>query len=260
MWYHHDECPAHYARNVRDTLNEMFPDRWIGRGSRICWPARSPDQTPLDFFLAKAEALANRLQQVLEGRAEVAHPTKHGELRVSGLDDSVRPEEVAAAITTIGGCSVEGVTTGSIRSSPNGLGTLWVRCPLAVARKLATAGRIKVGWISARVEALRARPLQCYRCLEMGHTQQRCTAGVDRSHRCYCCGDSNHRAGQCPAANLKCPLCTDLGRPTGHRLGARACAPPSRPASERAAGTPAEGVAMQRPNEDPGWGEAMVTA
>ncbi|KOC61830.1 hypothetical protein WH47_06168, partial [Habropoda laboriosa] len=25
--------------------------RWIGRGSRICWPARSPDLTPLDFFL-----------------------------------------------------------------------------------------------------------------------------------------------------------------------------------------------------------------
>jgi hypothetical protein len=25
--------------------------RWIGRGGRIAWPPRSPDLTPLDFFL-----------------------------------------------------------------------------------------------------------------------------------------------------------------------------------------------------------------
>ncbi|KOC58651.1 hypothetical protein WH47_05396, partial [Habropoda laboriosa] len=214
---------------------------------------------------AKAEALAKRLQEILQDRARVAHPTKCGELRVSGLDESVKAEEVALAIATFGGCSVEGVRTGTIRSSPNGLGTLWVRCPLMVARKLATTGRIRVGWISARVEALRARPLQCYRCLEVGHTQQRCTAGVDRSGRCYRCGDSAHRAGQCPAADPKCPLCTDLGRPTGHRLGARACAPPSkkgraRPVERQGAGTQEGGVATQRPNEDPGRGEAMVTA
>ncbi|EZA47264.1 hypothetical protein X777_16427, partial [Ooceraea biroi] len=36
------------ARNI---LNESFPDRWTGRGGRISWPARSPDLTPLDFFL-----------------------------------------------------------------------------------------------------------------------------------------------------------------------------------------------------------------
>ncbi|EZA51886.1 hypothetical protein X777_09189, partial [Ooceraea biroi] len=36
-----------FARNI---LNESFPDRWIGRGGRISWPARSPDLTPLDFF------------------------------------------------------------------------------------------------------------------------------------------------------------------------------------------------------------------
>ncbi|EZA60089.1 hypothetical protein X777_13914, partial [Ooceraea biroi] len=37
-----------FARNI---LNESFPDRWTGRGGRISWPARSPDLTPLDFFL-----------------------------------------------------------------------------------------------------------------------------------------------------------------------------------------------------------------
>ncbi|KOC58761.1 hypothetical protein WH47_00008, partial [Habropoda laboriosa] len=58
-----------------------------------------------------------------------------------------------------------------------------------------------------------------YRCLEVGHTQQRCTAGVDRSSRCYRCWDPTHRAGQCPATDPKCPLCTDLGRGRGGLRG-----------------------------------------
>ncbi|EZA55778.1 hypothetical protein X777_03953, partial [Ooceraea biroi] len=31
-----------FARNI---LNESFPDRWIGRGGRISWPARSPGES-----------------------------------------------------------------------------------------------------------------------------------------------------------------------------------------------------------------------
>lgn len=50
--YQHDGAPAHYALAVRQFLNENF-DAWIGRGvdAFIPWPARSPDLTPLDFFL-----------------------------------------------------------------------------------------------------------------------------------------------------------------------------------------------------------------
>lgn len=52
MWYQHDGAPPHYARVVRNYLNQEFPDRWIGRGSEtIQWPPRSPDLTPLDFYL-----------------------------------------------------------------------------------------------------------------------------------------------------------------------------------------------------------------
>lgn len=51
MWYQHDGCPAHYFRGVRDWLNENFPDRWIGRGGPLPWPARCPDLTPMDYYL-----------------------------------------------------------------------------------------------------------------------------------------------------------------------------------------------------------------
>ena len=51
MFLQLDGCPAHFAANVRQYLTEMFPDRWIGRGSLFPWPARSPDLTCLDFYL-----------------------------------------------------------------------------------------------------------------------------------------------------------------------------------------------------------------
>lgn len=51
MWLQHDGAPAHYHRIVRDYLTEAFADQWIGRGGPVSFPARSPDLTPLDFFL-----------------------------------------------------------------------------------------------------------------------------------------------------------------------------------------------------------------
>lgn len=50
-YFQQDGAPAHFAKRVRDYLNEKFPLRWIGRMGPIAWPARSPDLTPLDFFL-----------------------------------------------------------------------------------------------------------------------------------------------------------------------------------------------------------------
>ena len=51
MWYQHDGAPPHFARAVREHLNAEFTQRWIGRAGTVAWPARSPDLTPLDFYL-----------------------------------------------------------------------------------------------------------------------------------------------------------------------------------------------------------------
>lgn len=51
MIFQHDGCPAHFQRDVRGHLDEAYPARWIGRGGPVPWPARSPDLTPLDFYL-----------------------------------------------------------------------------------------------------------------------------------------------------------------------------------------------------------------
>ncbi|KZC03837.1 hypothetical protein WN55_01768 [Dufourea novaeangliae] len=53
MWYQHDGCPTHYSLIARWELDEKFLNRRSGRGGPISWPARSPDLTPLDYFLCK---------------------------------------------------------------------------------------------------------------------------------------------------------------------------------------------------------------
>lgn len=49
--YQHDGAPAHRSNDATDWLDENFP-QWIGFNSDdIKWPPRSPDLTPLDFFV-----------------------------------------------------------------------------------------------------------------------------------------------------------------------------------------------------------------
>jgi len=51
LYFQHDEAPAHFCRQVREILNAHYPNRWVGRGGPIIWPARSPDLNVLDFFV-----------------------------------------------------------------------------------------------------------------------------------------------------------------------------------------------------------------
>jgi hypothetical protein len=51
MYSQHDGAPSRYTRLVMQHLNDTFSNRCIGRGSTIGWPPRSPDLTPLHFYL-----------------------------------------------------------------------------------------------------------------------------------------------------------------------------------------------------------------
>jgi hypothetical protein len=49
--FQQDGAPPHFSIDVRQYLDNHFPDRWIERGGSIRWALRSPDLTPFDFFL-----------------------------------------------------------------------------------------------------------------------------------------------------------------------------------------------------------------
>nr|XP_012150535.1 PREDICTED: uncharacterized protein LOC105663797 [Megachile rotundata] len=156
-------------------------------------------------------------------------------------------------MASAGGCLPGEVRTGEIRHNPVGLGTLWVRCPAAAGRKIALAGHLVVGWTRVLVDALKARSLQCYRCLELRHVRQRCTSTVDRSGRCYMCGEAGHRASTC-TAQPKCLVCSDQGKPATHRLGTQACSAASAglgAGQKRRRGTRGRIAAVTESSQDP---------
>lgn len=173
----------------------------------------------------KADLLAEKLKSTLADEdVRVTRPTKCAEIRLIGLDDTATTTEVAEALANQSDCTSHEIRVGDIRETPAGTRITWARCPVSAANKVASMGRIKIGWTLVRAQLLRPRPLQCYRCFEQGHTKQRCTAEVDRSNCCYRCGKSGHRAAQCEG-EAHCLVCAAAGRPAGHRCGGQACKP-----------------------------------
>ncbi|GFU11403.1 uncharacterized protein TNCV_4041101 [Trichonephila clavipes] len=47
----HDGAPVHFCVSERNWLDMAYPGCWIRSGGSVLWPSRSPDLTPLDFFL-----------------------------------------------------------------------------------------------------------------------------------------------------------------------------------------------------------------
>lgn len=50
-WFQQDGAPPHRARVIMDYLKQTYPGRLISLGGNVLWPPRSPDLSPLDFYL-----------------------------------------------------------------------------------------------------------------------------------------------------------------------------------------------------------------
>ena len=56
VYVQQDGAPPHFHINVRNFLDHTVNQRWIGRrGSATEFPPRSPDLTPLDYYLWRTE-------------------------------------------------------------------------------------------------------------------------------------------------------------------------------------------------------------
>lgn len=83
MWFQQDGAPPHFYREVTTFLNEIFPNRWIGRGGPVHWCPRSPDLTPLDYFLwgyMKAQVYSVRIntrEELIARIMEVANQIRN---------------------------------------------------------------------------------------------------------------------------------------------------------------------------------------
>lgn len=111
-----------------------------------------------------ADDLAAKMRQVV-GEAKgvrVARPQRRAELRLQGLDDSVTREEVIGSVAGLAGCRAEDLVVGEIKSLPNRLGSVWLRCPVAVSNKLIEEGKWRIEWATVAAKPLPARQMRCF--------------------------------------------------------------------------------------------------
>ncbi|XP_045541405.1 uncharacterized protein LOC123722883 [Papilio machaon] len=181
----------------------------------------------------KADSLAAKLREVLgPEKVRIGRPVKCAEVRITGLDDSVTAAEVVESVAREGGCAAEAIRSGNLAFGPRGDGSLWLSVPVAAAKMVTDAGRVRVGWTSARVVLLAPRPTRCFRCLETGHMGAKCQCEVDRSKLCFRCGKPDHRARDF-LADPNCPVCEAAGKPAGHTIGGDGCVTAGQKPSKR---------------------------
>lgn len=174
----------------------------------------------------KADSLRNKLGEVLDSsKIRVSRPVKKMQLRLSRIDDSITSGEITQALAKIGGCQVDMIECSEIRSFRGSLGVAWVQCPARIALKVKEQGEsIVIGWSRVKVEVLKPRPIQCFKCLAAGHTYQRCPSDEDRRDCCRKCGQRGHYAKWC-SNPVNCPICEKKGKPSKHRPGSVNCPP-----------------------------------
>ncbi|EFN62147.1 hypothetical protein EAG_13725, partial [Camponotus floridanus] len=145
----------------------------------------------------EADRLAEELTKVLDKEITVSRPNIMGELRLFGLDDSISKEEIMDTIAAQGKCKLSEIRASEIKIMRNGLGMIWVKCPLHAAAQLFKIGKVRIGWSIIKIEMLQAREKQCFRCWRFGHLKYNCKSEIDRTGCCYRCGSSQHKVKEC---------------------------------------------------------------
>lgn len=109
----------------------------------------------------------------------------------------------------------------SLRKAYGGTQIATISLPVELAQKVLLVGKLKVGWTVCKLREL-IRPLNCFKCLDFGHTAKDCKNN-DRSDWCRRCGGKGHQAKQCDK-DPSCMLCKGVeGLASTHISGSSIC-------------------------------------
>ncbi|CAH0405106.1 unnamed protein product [Chilo suppressalis] len=82
---------------------------------------------------------------------QVTRPMKLADIRVSGLDDTVTPEEVSAALAQKAGYPPETIRVGAISAGVRGIGSAIASCPVEAVGRLVKDGRLEEEAMPSRI-------------------------------------------------------------------------------------------------------------
>lgn len=170
----------------------------------------------------KANLLAAEMSKILGGKAKVSRPNIKGEIKLTGLDESISTDEVREAIASEGPCRPSEIVIGQIGQNRSGDGIVWAKCPKVAALALAEKKRIQIGWSRVTVELLPNRPVQCHKCWGLGHVRTQCRSSKDYTGRCFRCGEQGHAVSACKN-KARCIICAERCLPDDHRMGSDTC-------------------------------------
>lgn len=103
------------------------------------------------------------------------------------------------------------------------MGVAWISCPLETAVKIAEKGAVTLGWTRVKIELLKKRPVQCYKCWRFGHVRANCRSESDRTGACFRCGLAGHSVRECGAGMPRCCICEEDHKDFRYRIGSPRC-------------------------------------
>lgn len=170
---------------------------------------------PTGFSKALIEAIGDEVG--------VINLSKRVTLDIKDINETETIEEVIKSLAEVLKTEPDTLKDGNVTMRKGFAGTQVVRVSLQQedANLLLKKGRIKIGWVSCRVQE-RVEVVQCYRCFGYGHRSVRCTGEEKKKGTCYNCGGEGHIAKNCKT-EARCLVCNDDGGGAGHRMGGRNC-------------------------------------
>lgn len=204
-----------YADLLREVKHSVDIDKIGVKVERLRKTAAGDLQIIVDGGKQAAESLGAELRARLGGtKVIVKKATKI--FHIWGIDAATTKEEVEESLRRVTGAKEGEITVSALRPTRDGNQAATITAQNCSIPALLGIDRIKVGWVTCRLRQ-RVSILRCFRCLETGHTSQKCK-GPDCSRMCYNCGQEGHKAKDC-TNSMYCIGC----KIDGHKLDSMRC-------------------------------------